>query len=276
VWGEDANGGVDTGLNAGLENFLGKPLDVIEVSREDALKNPKYAGLNLDYMPLYLIHKSKLVEEKFEQPLSQGYIKANDDFLIFEKQTRFGVHVGKERKPGVLEIFVMSQCTYGAMAEKRVIEARKLGRIPKEIQVDVRYIVSPGSGSEPFRSLHGSAEWEENVRQLIIKDKYPNKLWKYLEVRNENYSSSLWDVAAEEAGINPKIFRKYWKRGVELLEQDMKYGEEFGISASPSFLWEGRVVTDMGGLGSIQGLEGFANTNPSGSGGQAGAPQGSC
>ncbi|MDR0646283.1 MAG: hypothetical protein LBG46_04860, partial [Elusimicrobiota bacterium] len=41
-------GGVDEGLNSGLERFIGVPLEIAKVKREDALKDPKYSGLNLD------------------------------------------------------------------------------------------------------------------------------------------------------------------------------------------------------------------------------------
>ncbi|MDR0735106.1 MAG: hypothetical protein LBG16_05445 [Elusimicrobiota bacterium] len=260
----EASGGVDQALNANLERFLGVPLEITAVDREAALKDAKYAGLNLDYMPLYLLGKTKLTEEKFGEHVKQGYLKDNKDFIIFEKATRLGTHMNNPRKPGVLELFVMSQCPYGAMAEGRVIEALNKGRIPEHIKVDVRYIVSEGGGEgkNAFRSLHGTGEWEENIRQLIIKDKYPNKFWKYLEIRNEDYQSSLWDVAAKKAGINPKVFGKEWKRGVELLKQEAKYGEKIGVSASPTFLWEGRVVTDINGLAGIPGLEGIANASP--------------
>jgi hypothetical protein len=224
-------------------------------------------------MPLYLIHRTELADEKFGEHIKSGYIPTTEDFLIFAKQTRFGVHTNLPRKPNVLEVFVMSQCPYGAMAEGRIIDAQKLGRIGKDTKVDVRYIVS--ANGDAFRSLHGTAEWEEAVRQLIIKDKYPNKFWKYLEIRNKDYQSSLWDVAAEEAGINPKVFRKEWKRGVEMLKKEAEYADKIGVSGSPTFLWEGRVVTDINGLASIPGLEGIAQTS-SNNRAQAAAPAGQC
>ena len=272
----DANGGADESLNSGLENFIGAPLDITKVDREAALKDPKYKGLNLDYMPLYLIKKTTETSKKFEDAIKNGYLKTNDDFIILEKQTRYGVYVGKEAKPNLLEVFVMSQCPYGVMAEGRIIDAQKLGKIPANITIGIRYIVSAGSNGQEFSSLHGAGEWEEDVRQLIIKDKYPTKFWKYIELRNKNYQSSLWDQAAEEAGINPNVFRKYWKHGLELLKKDMEYGQQFGVGASPTFLWEGRVVTDINGLAQIKGLEGLAQTNFGGGNGGQQAPAGQC
>lgn len=272
----EKTGGVDEGLNAGLENFLGQKLVITTVDREAALKDPKYAGLNLDYMPLYLLQKNKTTEEKFAQPISQGFIKTNNNFIIMEKQTRYGVYVGQPRQPNVLDIFVMSQCPYGVMAENRIIDAQKLGRLPQDLQVNIHYIVSEGRTPDTFSSLHGTGEWEENVRQLIIKDKFPKKFWKYLEIRNKDYQSSLWDQAAEKAGINPRVFNRYWKHGMELLKKDMEYAKKFNVSASPTILWEGRVVTDLNGLSQIPGLEGLAQQNFGGGAPAGGAPQGQC
>ncbi|MDR1684067.1 MAG: hypothetical protein LBR90_01210 [Elusimicrobiota bacterium] len=258
VMNDSTFGGPDASLNQGLENFLGVPLEFTYITRADALKDPKYSGFNLDYMPLYLLSRNAVSNEKFGEHISSGYLPATEDFIVFEKQTRQGVYAGMEKKPNLIELFVMSQCPYGAMAEGKIIDAQKLGVIPDNIKIDVRYIASPGRTEGEFSSLHGSAEWEEDVRQLIIKDKYPNKFWKYLEIRNKDYQSSRWDIAAEEAGINPNIFRKNWKRGVELLKKDIEYGEKLGVSASPTVIWEGQVVTDLNSLSSLPGLEGFS------------------
>ena len=268
-------GGVDAGLNQGLENYLGAPLDITIVDREEALKDPKYQGFNLDYMPLYLVHRTKTVDEKFKDPVEKGYLKTTKDFVVMEKQTRYGVFANKEAKPNQLELFVMSQCPYGVMAENKIIEAKKAGLIPDNINIKVRYIVSKGRTPNTFASLHGTAEWEEDVRQAIVQLKYPNKFWKYLEEFNKDSRTTRWDVVAERAGLNPNIFRKYWKDGVKQLQEDMKLTQEYGVSGSPSFVWEGRVVTDMGGLSAIPGLEGL-NQAPANNNAAAQVPQGQC
>lgn len=267
------NGSADESLNEGLKQYIGGEVKVVTVDREEALKDAKYKGLNMDYMPLYLVEKTKLTEEKFAEPIKYGQLSATEDFIVFEKQTRHGVYANKEPIPNQLEIFVMSQCPYGVLAENRIIDAMKLERLPKDVNVNIRYIVSEGRNGQEFSSLHGAAEWEENVRQLIIKKRYPKKFWKYLEIRNKNYQSSLWDQAAEQAGINPKVFRKYWDEGVEMLKEEIKHSNEYNINASPTVIWEGRVVTDMNSLSAIPGFEGLAQTY---NGAPQGAPAGQC
>lgn len=271
VMDDDATGGVDSALNAGLEQLLGVKLNVTTVNRSVALNNPEYQGLNLDFMPLYLVEKNSLVQEKFDRYIKAGQIKEHNGKLVFEHQTRNGVYANKELRPMEIDLFVMSQCPYGVRAENQIIDLMKLGRLPKDLKINVRYIASERNGE--INSLHGSAEWEEDVRQIIIREKYPKKFWKYLEIRNKDYRSSLWDKAAEEAGINPRIFAKYWNFGIEKLKEDMKITDEYNVSGSPTVIWQGRTVTDMGSLGNIKGLEGFKQNY---SGAVAAAPQGQC
>ena len=268
-------GGSDAALNAGLENYLGASLDITVVDREAALKDPKYQGFNLDYMPLYLIQRTKEVDEKFKEPIARGMVKTTNEYIVMEKETRYGVFANKEAIPNQLELFVMSQCPYGVMAENKIIAAQKAGLIPDNINIKVRYIVSPGRTADTFSSLHGTAEWEEDVRQAIVQLKYPKKFWKYVEEFNKDSRTTRWDVVAEKAGLNPNIFKKYWKDGVKQLKEDMKVSNEFGVRGSPSFVWEGRVVTDMGGLSQIPGLEGL-NQAQSSQGAAAQVPQGQC
>lgn len=271
---EYAAGKEDAQLTLGISQFLGAEPSVKKVSYPDALKDPKLADLDYSFLPLYLIKKTDAIRAKLEQHLQFGYAQENEDFIILPKQTRTGVYNGKPGKPGVMEIFVMSQCPYGAMAENLVIQAQKDGKLPQDKEIKLRYIVDY-SAAKGFSSLHGSAEWEENIRQLLIAKYYPSKLWKYLEIRNKDYRSSRWDKAMEDAGINvKKIMKKFDTEGMELLKEEAKYSKEYGINASPSFLWEGKVKLNFGGASEIDGFE-FLNPNASRPG-AAQVPAGSC
>lgn len=270
---EYAAGKEDAQLTVGIAQFLDAEPSVTKVSYKDALTDPKLANLDYSFLPLYLIKKTDAIRSKLEKHLQYGYAQETADFIVLPHQTRQGVFNGKAAKPGVMEVFVMSQCPYGAMAENMVIQAKKDGKLPADKEIKVRYIVSY-SDKDGFSSLHGSGEWEENVRQLLIAKYYPEKFWKYLEIRNKDYRSSRWDKAMEEAGINSKkIMKKFDKEGLELLKEEAKYSQEYGINASPSFLWEGKVQLDFGSASQIPGFE-FLNPNSAQPG--AAAPAGSC
>lgn len=266
-----AAGKEDAQLTAGIAQFLDMTPSVKKVSYKDAAADPKLAGLDYSFLPLYLIKKTDAVRAKLEKHLQYGYAQENEDYIILPHQTRTGVYNGKEAKPNVMEIFVMAQCPYGVMAENLVLEAQKNG-VDTAKDVRIRYIVDY-SDANGFNSLHGSGEWEEDVRQLLIAKYYPAKLWKYLEIRNKDYRSSRWDKAMEDAGINPKkIMKKFDTEGLELLKQEAKYAKEYGVNASPTFLWEGQVQLDFG---SASEIEGFGFLNPNAAQGAA-APAGSC
>lgn len=265
----------DPQLTAGIAQFLEAEPTVTKVSYKDAVSNEKLAGLDYSFLPLYLIKKTDAIRAKLEKHLQYGYAQENADYIILPHQTRQGVFNNKTAKPGVMEIFVMSQCPYGVMAENLVIQAQKDGKMPAGKDIRVRYIVNY-SDKDGFSSLHGSGEWEENIRQLLIAKYYPEKFWKYLEIRNKDYRSSRWDKAMDEAGINSKkIMKKFDTEGVELLKAEAKYTQEYGINASPSFVWEGKVQLDFGSASEIEGF-GFLNPNAAKSGAAAAVPAGSC
>lgn len=270
---EYASGKQDPQLSAGFANFLGGEPKVTAMTYEQAQQDPKLANLDYSFLPLYLVKKTPELRTKLEQQIAAGFVQENDDYLIFPHLTRTGVYREKEVQPNLLEVFVMSQCPFGAMAENLIIQAQKEGKVPQDVQIKLRYVVGyhPEAG---FQSLHGSAEWEENVRQLLIAKYYPKKLWKYLEIRNKDYRSSRWDKAMEEAGINvKKIMKKFDIEGVEMLKEEAKYGQEYAVSASPTFLWEGKEMLDFGSVAQKPGLDFL---NPARAQQQGGAPAGSC
>ena len=265
----------DVLLTAGIAQFLNAEPVVTKKSYKEAAADPKMANLDYSFLPLYLIKKTDDIRAKLEKHLQYGYAQENEDFIILPRQTRQGVFNGKTGKPGVMELFVMSQCPYGAMAENLVIQAQKDGKMPQGKEIKVRYIVNYDE-KNGFGSLHGPAEWEEDVRQLLIAKYYPEKFWKYLEIRNKDYRSSRWDKAMEGAGINSKkIMKKFDKEGIELLKEEAKYAAEYGVNASPTFLWEGKVQLDFGSAAQIEGF-GFLNPNAAAQPGAAAVPAGSC
>lgn len=249
-----AAGKEDPRLTQGIAQFLEVEPVVQKVPVAVAKTDAKYAGLDTSFLPLYLIKKTDALRAKLAQHIERGFIQESSEYIILPKQTPQGVYTDKKAQPGVMEIFVMSQCPYGVRAENLVIDAQKAGTFPADKQIRIRYIVGYDEVNG-FNSLHGSGEWEEDVRQLLIAKYYPSKFWKYLEIRNKDYRSSRWDKAMEQAGINAKkIMKKFDSEGLELLKQEAAYTEAYGIGASPSFLWEGQVKLDMGAAAEVDGF----------------------
>lgn len=269
-----AAGKEDPQLTAGIANFLGVKPQVTKLTAAEAAQDAKLAGFDYSFLPLYILKKTNDIRQKLDQHIQYGVAIEKDEYILLPKQTNQGVYTDKKVQPKVMDLFVMSQCPYGVMAENLIIQAKKDGKIADDKNIRVRYIVNYND-KEGFSSLHGSGEWEEDIRQLLIAKYYPSKFWKYLEIRNKDYRSSRWDKAMEDAGINvKKIMKKFDTEGVELLKEEAKYSNEYGINASPSFVWEGQVKLDFGG---VAALEGFGFMNPNASAGNNNAvPAGSC
>ena len=268
---EYAAGKEDAQLTGSMARFLDAEPSVTRMTSAQAAADPKLAGLDYSFLPLYLIKKTPAVRSKFEPYLKQKYLQETNDFVVLPHQTRQGVYTNKPVKKDVMDLFVMAQCPYGVRAENLVIQAKKDGKFPAGKTLNLRYIVGydPARG---FNSMHGSGEWEEAVRQLLIAKYYPGKFWKYLEIRNKDYQSSRWDKAMEQAGVDAKkIMKKFDDEGLALLKEQAAYAKEFGVSASPTIIWEGKVQMD---LGSAAALEGFEFFNPNQAAGAAALPAG--
>ncbi|MBO0939502.1 T9SS type A sorting domain-containing protein [Fibrella sp. HMF5335] len=101
-----------------------------------------------------------------------------------------------------VELFVMSQCPFGVQAETALIPL--LDEFGSRLHFQLYYIVAPAAPSslQPYRSLHGPTEVAENVRQLVIADRFPARWLAYLAARATNYQTDDWQQAARQVGLD--------------------------------------------------------------------------
>jgi len=138
----------------------------------------------------------------------------------------------------VLDMYVMSQCPYGAQAENEAIKAVK--RFGDDVEYNIHFIVN--SQGEGFRSLHGQAEVDENMRQVCIQELNPDIYYDYLLCFNENYkdAESQHSKCADQVGIDKEaIFTCVSDRGVELLKASEAETAKVGAGASPTIYLNG-------------------------------------
>ncbi len=262
-------------LNDNLSASFGGKIE--EIPYEAAKNNPELKDVKIEFLPYYLVENTPKTNAALGRYVEGGMVrKAGKYFAILETGAN-KVLLDKAASPKTLELWIMAHCPYGVMAVNTISENRKKGTFPADVKLHVRYIASTGkveNGKKSFSSMHGSAEWEEDVRQLLIQKNFPDKFWKYLDSRNRDYLSSIWETAAQEAGIDPEFIRKNFEAGKALLAEDVRASEAAGISASPTFLWEGNVtVAGMPGLKKVPGFEKI-DLSEGHSGGAA--AQGSC
>lgn len=142
----------------------------------------------------------------------------------------------REEKPKRLDLFVMSQCPYGIQAINAMEEV--LNNFGKNIDFHLNYIASENPDGS-FDSLHGQGEVDENIRELCAAKYYPSNYINYVWCRNKNIQAD-WQACAQDF---PAIRAcAAGEEGQTLLSNNIKLGNELGISASPTWLVNNRYI----------------------------------
>jgi len=216
----------------------------------------------LKFLPAYAIEDNESTRENLSQPINSGvFEKIGNYYVFYNKQGKIMINNAKE-EPKKLELYVMSQCPFGVMAENSIIDALNNSLIDKDIKIEIHYIadaIKNEKGELTFRSLHGEEEWKEDVRQLLINKNYPQKFFSYLLERNKNYQSSQWQDAALKAGIDPKEIEANFEKGKQLLAEDTKKSQELDINTSPTFIVNGNMI--VVGLKELSQIDGYNKIN---------------
>lgn len=237
-----------------------KPRVLDYASSERAAKFPA-----LEFVPSYILAGTAEAKARLENEVKAGLFRETDGYLVYEDRQRRGLYAAREAKKNTVELFVMSQCPFGVLAENALLEAEKNKLLPEGVKVEVHYIgdakKDPKGGWE-FSSLHGQGEWEENARQLFIARRFPEKFNAYLIERNKEVSSPDWQKAAAAAGIDAAKVTAGAEEGKTLLAADFAATGALGITTSPSFVVDGRQF--MVGLGELVKTPGFEKVPPPG------------
>jgi glutaredoxin len=153
------------------------------------------------------------------------------------------------------ELFVMSFCPYGVMAEEAMAPVYEL--LGDEADIDIRYIASMPSGSDDIndvKSLHGAIEGIENARQLCVEKNYgKDVLWDYVSEINEkcypiyrdgeDVYEECWQEAAQNAGASvAKLDTCVENEGAELIKEADSIAKSYGVSGSPTVIINGAKV----------------------------------
>ncbi len=158
----------------------------------------------------------------------------------------------KTEKPN-LDLFVMSFCPYGRLAEVSTSPIKDM--FDKTANITVHYVLYPKEmyqGREDkycignYCSMHGVNEVKEDTRQLCMQKYYPNKFWDYIGQIASNFTYSAdtinetWKPLAENLGMNTtKIEECAENEGQQMLENEQQLDKKYGVSGSPTFIING-------------------------------------
>jgi hypothetical protein len=144
-------------------------------------------------------------------------------------------------QPFQLDLFVMSKCPYGNIAEAVVLPW--LEAHPGAIDFHLWFIAS-GDASSGFQSLHGPTELAEDLRQEAILSHYPAKLNDYLSCRNANYSDDNgWIACAVNLGLKPDVITRLAQSAATAaaLRTSLTRADSLGVQASPTLYLNGSI-----------------------------------
>jgi hypothetical protein len=140
-----------------------------------------------------------------------------------------------------LDLFVMSQCPYGAKAVSAMKEV--LANFPADLTLDVHFIGNE-QGTE-LASMHGNAEVEEDVRQACVVKYYGRKhqFMDYLACRAADFKNPVWETCTGKNGIDPLVIKRcYDGEGKALLKESFHLANVLGVDSSPTFLANNRYL----------------------------------
>jgi protein-disulfide isomerase-like protein with CxxC motif len=145
----------------------------------------------------------------------------------------------REAKPRTLDMFVMSQCPYGAQA--MVAAHDVVQHFGKDITLNVHFI--GGLQGDTLTSMHGQSEVDEDIREICAAAKYGknHQFTKYLACRSKDYRNPEWKGCAKSSGMDANVIQKCFDgEGKALLRKSFELANSLKIGASPTFLSNNR------------------------------------
>jgi glutaredoxin len=146
--------------------------------------------------------------------------------------------VCREAKANTLDLYVMSQCPYGA---KALIAAEQVVREMGDIDLTVHFIGDADGGE--LKSMHGPSEVEHDIREACAQSLYPEEaqFLKYMACFSRDYKNGDWKQCAEEAGMDVgRLEQCYDGKGPSLVAASFAGAAELNIGSSPTFLVNNR------------------------------------
>ncbi len=136
----------------------------------------------------------------------------------------------------IVDLYVMSQCPYGVMAENLFKEV--MDKLGDSVYLNIEYIGRRISETE-YQSLHGQPEVDGDVIQLCAKKYSPPKYFDFIICQNKNGYQDLKssvDKCATETGIDVLSINTCFKgeEGKALLAESFKKSEEKQVQGSPT------------------------------------------
>ena len=179
----------------------------------------------------------------FVQGMNIDEVEAKTQDTTETTETATTTEYPKADKP-TLEVYTMSFCPYGQLANKLAAPVAKL--ISDVANIEPHWVVYPTDyykGQEDkycvgdFCSMHGKYEVEENVRQMCVWENNPDKYWDYTLYIAANCNKAnldtCWKDAAESVSVSVSTIETCaTNEGLTLLAAEKELNDKNGIRGS--------------------------------------------
>lgn len=221
----------------------------------------------LKVLPAYIFDKDVEKDIRFTR-IKETLLKREDAYIINTSYLLKAYYINREERKGHLDLFVESLSESHNHLEYAIRTNPLLNKLPlrihffaKKIEDQVGYppqikmAMTKENGHSKaqtpfvaFSSTKGEKEIQEDIRQLCIAEKDPEKYKDYLACLNKNilegHMENVWEICIQEAGIDSKIIslEEMNGRGIELLLKDIALADELGVTATPVVLVNNNIL----------------------------------
>ncbi|MFH1663967.1 MAG: thioredoxin domain-containing protein, partial [archaeon] len=150
-----------------------------------------------------------------------------------------------------IDLFVMSQCPYGTLAENNLKEVAEA--VP-DMTYSIYFIASETDSG--FSSLHGQVEVNEDIRQSCVIKYYREKILDYTFCVNKDIANveGNWKACAIENDLNVSKIESCFNsvEGKNLLKENIAETNQLRIGSSPTFIVNGQILFNVSSAEAIK------------------------
>lgn len=175
----------------------------------------------------------------------------NDTNPVVPVVNNTGSNTGSGEKP-LVQLFTMSYCPYGNIAEEGIQPAVEL--LGDKIEFEPRYVIYANYGGEgycigngAYCSLHGVQELNQDIREQCVWENDNGKYWNFVFAMNDkcNYKNAdtCWESVAQSLGIDTSMVKQCEKNNALTFADDSYVlNQKYGVRGSPTLVIDGKEV----------------------------------
>lgn len=143
----------------------------------------------------------------------------------------------RPRRPGQLEMFIMAKDPFANRALLKKIGPALAG-FGEQLKLVIHYVVD--KTARGFKAVRGPSEVSETLRQVCLRRHAPATFLRYLLCRAADYASDAWQRCLDR--VKPSVIDRCaaGREGARLLARDLQVAKQLRISASPTYIINGR------------------------------------